>query len=232
MAFIDWLNGSQHKFIFTDGQKTQHRLTGSEFGSECVGWAQSMTRIQMLKLASLADAKPRSDILRKIKAIPLYANAWVICYYSAVFSSYSVVRLGVSNTEFSNIMKGMAHAARLFRSAEHPSDQQSRAMLVEAMGRSTALVLEAAGSAQAHGDKFQFGVSALLQDLLNGLESDYQYVDVADGRLDQGGSLKVINPGIEASSNISSRQLIVYTLGNSAEKWINETDQSKSLFYL
>ncbi len=248
MGIFDWLFGPTVGFIRTDEQGNQFRLTPAEYGAQGVQWAVAVGGITKIELSSYGKNRKPPDIITKIRHVPLIASAHGVAFFVAVYCTYPVIRLGISNDAFKDVVQGATDSilTGTYLVNKHPTSPEYLNQLIVEVTQYIAILLENAGSINhPDQDKLLFGIGGALQRLITLLDREYSEVDfpanetqtelsnAANSSAQKSkenwfdGSFK--NPGIEATRAVKAEKLLSSTFGNIAVRFVKEIDARKGI---
>ena len=247
MGLFNWLTTPKAELLYTDDQGNQHRLTTEQYGNKCVEWAVGMGKMNSRELGAFGKVRNSPDVIAKIRHVPFIAVAHGTAFFVAVCCTYPVIRLGISNELFKDIMQGVKNTilggGYLFNG--HPTTPEYLHQLTSEVSQYTAILLETAGVAnQLNQDRMLFGVGGACQRLIVALDHEYAGVPVPQESNDDeaapttkstggnwgDGSFK--NPAIEATRSVDSETLLASTFANAATQFVKGTDSRRSLVLL
>lgn len=244
MGLFNWFTTPAVSLIHTDEQGNEHCLTSEQYGEKCVVWAVGMAKAKSIELCAFGRVRNTQDTLAKIPEAPQIAIAHGTAFFVAVYSTYPVIRLGISNEMFKGIVQGVNNSIRGGNYlAGHAISQEKLGALISDVGQCIAILLETAGRTnQPDQDRMLFGIGGACQRLLDTLNHEYTAVSIKQkneviervpkDKSSLGnwfdGSYK--NPAIEATRKIDSTTLLASTYANAATQFVKGTDGHRSLF--
>ena len=234
MGLFDWLNAPTAEILYIeDGNR--HELTASQYGEKCVEWGVGMGSVKMMELKAFGSERKSIDLLAKISHEPSVATTHSAAFFVAVYCSYPVIRLGVSNEQFKGIMEGcrlkILGGGILF--ADHSSSQEYLSYFSGIVGQYSATIFEVAGIAsQKEQDQMLTGIGGACQKLLSTLEEKYSNIHVEQSNKSLDPSQMTFNPIIRKSMDIDADTLIISTLSNVAVQFVKSTDESGNISLL
>lgn len=176
MGLFDWATTPKAVIQYIDNHGIKHRLTAVQYGEKCVSWASGMGKLKSQHLAAFGKIRSKPDLIAKVSQVPSIAAAHGTAFFAAVYCTYPVIRLGISNELFKDIVQGamstISNGSHL--SNGQPSPQEYLSQLASELGQYSAILLETAGEATVPSqDRMLFGIGGACQRLLDMLEREY-----------------------------------------------------------
>lgn len=184
MGLFSWATTPKTPFLHTDHYGNQHRFTAEQFGRVCVEWSANVADMEIRQLASYGLRSKDDDILAKIHLDPSFALAHMTALLIAVHATYSVIRLGIANGLFKDVVRGINDAIinESYLLKGHPKNQDYYEYLNSAVGQYCAFILETAGqTSQVNEDRMLFGVGGACRRLHYMLEHNYLHITDKSG---------------------------------------------------
>lgn len=176
MGLFDWPTTQKADILHTDEHGNRHHLTAEQYGQKCVEWAIGLGKLKSQNLAAFGKVRNNQDLIAKISQVPFIAATHGTAFFVAVYCTYPVIRLGISNELFKGIILGAQNAilsGSYFSSGQHTSTDYLN-QLVTAVSQYTAILLESAGMANLpNQDRMLFGIGGACQQLLVALNHEY-----------------------------------------------------------
>ncbi len=184
MGLFSWVTTPKAIFQHTDYYGELHLFTAEQFGRVCVEWSANIAGLKIRQLASQGQRYDNSDILAKIHQDPTIALTHLTALLTAVHATYSVIRLGIANGLFKEVIRGINNTIinESYLLKGHPKGRDYYEYLISEVGQYCAFILETAGkSSQVNEDRMLFGVGGACQRLLYTLEHNYLHVTEKNG---------------------------------------------------
>lgn len=124
MGIFDWLTTPRKKFNYTGNNEAQH-LTANELGEKFAQWGSGHASLITGQLKILGSIRENGDSLSKINNIPSHFFIQCTALLTAAYSVYPILRLGIDNRTYSEIVNGIAKLFRSRAASTHGYIQQT-----------------------------------------------------------------------------------------------------------